>query len=53
MERLLRNVELLIIFESSGRVDFKQNKFRITPEIEYTGATWGDLKKMVLVQQNK
>lgn len=26
----------------SGRVDFKQNKFRVTPEIEYTGATWGD-----------
>jgi hypothetical protein len=26
----------------SGRIDFKQNKFRITPELEYTGATWGD-----------
>lgn len=26
----------------SGRVDFKQNKFRVSPEIEYTGATWAD-----------
>lgn len=31
------------IMRVSGRVDFKQNKFRVTPEIEYTGATWGDL----------
>ena len=31
------------VFRVAGRVDFKQNKFRITPEIEYTGATWGDL----------
>jgi hypothetical protein len=27
----------------SGRVDFKQNKFRVSPELEYTSATWGDL----------
>lgn len=32
------------VWRLSGRVDFKQNKFRITPEIEYTAATWGDLK---------
>lgn len=32
------------VMRISGRVDFKQNKFRVTPEIEYTGATWGDLK---------
>lgn len=31
------------VIRVSGRVDFKQNKFRVTPEIEYTGATWGDL----------
>jgi hypothetical protein len=31
------------VMRVSGRVDFKQNKFRVTPEIEYTGATWGDL----------
>ena len=32
------------VMRVSARVDFKQNKFRITPELEYTGATWGDLK---------
>ncbi|GAA4055419.1 hypothetical protein [Flavobacterium chungnamense] len=32
------------VWRASARVDFKQNKFRITPEIEYTKATWGDLK---------
>jgi hypothetical protein len=31
------------VMRVSGRVDFKQNKFRVTPEIEYTKATWGDL----------
>jgi hypothetical protein len=31
------------VMRIAGRVDFKQNKFRITPEIEYTGATWADL----------
>lgn len=31
------------VMRISGRVDFKQNKFRITPELEYTTATWGDL----------
>lgn len=31
------------IWRVSGRVDFKQNKFRVTPEIEYTTAKWGDL----------
>jgi hypothetical protein len=33
------------VWRASGRVDFKQNKFRISPEIEYTMATWGDLVK--------
>lgn len=31
------------VMRLSGRVDFKQNKFRVTPEIEYTKATWADL----------
>jgi hypothetical protein len=30
------------VMRISGRVDFKQNKFRVSPEIEYTTATWGD-----------
>jgi hypothetical protein len=31
------------VWRASGRIDFKQNKFRVTPEIEYTAAAWGDL----------
>lgn len=31
------------VMRVSGRVDFKQNKFRVTPEIEYTAASWGDM----------
>ena len=31
------------VWRGSVRVDFKQNKFRVTPELEYTVATWGDL----------
>lgn len=30
------------VWRLSGRVDFKQNKFRITPELELTSATWGN-----------
>lgn len=30
------------VWRVSGRVDFKSNKFRISPELEYTAATWGD-----------
>jgi hypothetical protein len=41
------------VWRASGRVDFKQNKFRITPEIEYTKATWGDLKSDFTVQNNE
>ena len=33
------------VWRASGRIDFKKNKFRITPELEYTAATWGDLIK--------
>lgn len=32
------------VWRASARVDFKQNKFKISPELEYTAATWGDLK---------
>lgn len=31
------------VLRVSARVDFKHNKFRISPEIEYTGAKWGNL----------
>lgn len=31
------------VWRASARVDFKQNKFRVTPELEYTKATWGNL----------
>jgi hypothetical protein len=31
------------VMRASARVDFKQNKLRITPELEYTAANWGDL----------
>jgi hypothetical protein len=31
------------VMRISGRIDFKQNKFRVTPELEYTSAIWGDL----------
>ncbi len=30
------------VWRVSGRIDFTKNKFRITPEIEFTSATWGD-----------
>ncbi len=36
--RILDNV-----WRASARVEFKQNKFNIAPEIEYTAAKWGDL----------
>ena len=31
------------VWRVSGRVDFKRNNFKVTPELEYTAATWGDL----------
>jgi hypothetical protein len=30
------------VWRASARVDFKKNKFRVSPELEYTVATWGD-----------
>lgn len=43
------------VMRVSGRVDFKQNKFRVTPELEYTAATWGDpnAKKDFTVDANQ
>ena len=31
------------VWRASARVEFKQNKFNIAPELEYTAAKWGDL----------
>ena len=30
------------VWRASARVDFKQNKFKVSPELEYTVATYGD-----------
>ncbi len=30
------------VWRASGRIDLKKNKFRVSPELEYTSATWGD-----------
>lgn len=30
------------VWRTSARIDFKKNKFRVSPELEYTAATWGD-----------
>ena len=30
------------VWRASARVDFKQNKFKVSPELEYTAATYGD-----------
>ena len=40
------------VWRASARVDFKQNKFNISPEIEYTAATWGDLNAEGKAQNN-
>lgn len=32
------------VWRASARVEFKQNKFNIAPEIEYTTAKWGDMQ---------
>ena len=40
------------VWRASARVDFKQNKFNISPEIEYTAATWGDLNAEGKSQNN-
>lgn len=33
------------VWRASARIDFKKNKFKVSPELEYTAATWGDVKK--------
>ncbi len=30
------------VWRTSARIDFKKNKFRVSPELEYTATTWGD-----------
>lgn len=40
------------VWRASARVDFKQNKFNISPEIEYTAAKWGDLNAEGKAQNN-
>lgn len=41
------------VWRASARVDFKENKFKLSPEIEYTSATWGDLKTDATSGNNK
>lgn len=45
--RILDNV-----WRVSARVDFKKNKFSITPEVEYTAAKWGDITPEALAGNN-
>ncbi|KIA83688.1 hypothetical protein OA84_09430 [Kaistella solincola] len=40
------------VWRASARVEFKQNKFNIAPEIEYTAATWGDVNTEGQAQNN-
>ncbi|MGZ5285027.1 MAG: hypothetical protein ACXWB4_05190, partial [Kaistella sp.] len=40
------------VWRGSARIDFKQNKFSLTPEIEYTAATWGDFNTEALAGNN-
>ena len=41
------------VWRVSGRVDFKKNKLRISPELEYTSATWGDADLFAKATTNK
>ena len=40
------------VWRASARVDFKQNKFSLSPEVEYTAAKWGDLYPEALAKNN-
>ena len=40
------------VWRISSRVEFKQNKFSIAPEIEYTAAQWGDINDRAQAQNN-
>jgi len=41
------------MWRSSARIDFKQNKMRITPEIEYTSATHADTQPNLSISGNE
>jgi hypothetical protein len=41
------------VWRTSARIDFKKNKFRVTPELEYTAATWGDANLFGKATTNK
>jgi len=36
------------VWRLSGRIDFKKNKFRVSPELELTSAKWGDTNLLTL-----
>lgn len=40
------------VWRASARVELKQNKFSLTPEIEYTAAKWGDINNEALAINN-
>ena len=40
------------VWRTSARVEFKQNKFNIAPEIEYTAAKWGDTNNRAKAENN-
>lgn len=40
------------VWRTSARVEFKQNKFNISPEIEYTAAEWGDTNAEAVAENN-
>lgn len=41
------------VWRASARVDFKKNKLKISPELEYTAATWGDADLYAKATTNK
>lgn len=41
------------VWRVSARVDFKENKFKLTPEVEYTAATWGTMDNSAKVTSAK
>ena len=41
------------VWRVSARVDFKENKFKLTPEVEYTAAIWGTMDTSAKVTSAK
>ena len=41
------------VWRVSARVDFKENKFKLSPEVEYTAATWGTMDTSAKVTSAK